>query len=355
MSNLLDHVISQFVDEKVIKIQPIGNGLIHKTWKVELLSQSIVLQQLNNSIFKNPIDICNNIIAISRHLGLKKDYPYEILNLILTKDQKPIYYIDNQFFRATKYLENTLTIDVLDSPDIAFKVANAYGTFTKFLADFDSNSLRITIPDFHNGSKRYDELMTSIKLNKFKRVKYCSDLINKIINFHPITQKIDALKKDHLLPIRIVHYDTKINNILLDKQNYSPKMIIDLDTTMPGTVLSDFGDMVRTATATKDENETNIDLVNFDLNYFENIVNGYLSAMGQEINVYEKSNLLNGGKYLILMQCERFLTDFLNGDQYYSSQYDNQNLDRALNQMKLLESIMDQESDAMKILNHYLK
>jgi len=354
MSKVLDNAISQFTDEKVIKIELIGNGLIHKTWKVDIPSQSIILQQLNSKVFNNPIDICNNIINISNHLSQKSDYPFELLNIILTKDGKSLYSNDNQYFRATKFIENTFSADVIDNPDTAYKVANAFGNFTKFLLDLDPNSLKITIPDFHNGSKRYDDLIQSVQLNKYNRVNRSIDLLNKIETFHPITLKIDALKKDQKLPVRIVHYDTKINNILLDKYNYSPKLIIDLDTTMPGTVLSDFGDMVRTATATKDENETNLVKVNFDLNYFESIVKGYLSALITILNEYEISNLLNGGKYLILMQCVRFLTDYLNGDQYYSIQYDGQNLDRALNQMKLLESITEQESDAMKIINHYL-
>jgi N-acetylhexosamine 1-kinase len=349
----LTDVISQFSNEPVVDIQPLGNGHIHKTWKIDFTSHSIVLQQFNSNIFKNPYEVCKNIEIISDHLKSKNDYPYDILQLIRSKQNEFIVPFENNYFRAINFAENCYAADIMDSVNTAFEVSKAFGKFAKALSDLNPNSLTYSIENFHNGTLRHAALWTAIKENIADRVKYCENLINKIETHKEITKKIDSLKETQKIPLRIAHFDTKVNNILLDNSTNLPKMIIDLDTTMSGTLLSDFGDMVRTATPTKDENEMDLDKVNFDLKFFEGITHGYLSELSSTLNQHEKENLLEGGKYLILMQCERFLADYINGDIYYPIHYENQNLDRANNQMKLLESIIDQESEANQILKKY--
>jgi Ser/Thr protein kinase RdoA (MazF antagonist) len=164
-----------------------------------------------------------------------------------------------------------------------------------------------------------------------------NELINSIQNSQNVLQKFDKLNAE--LPIRVVHFDAKINNILFDKTTNKAKAIIDLDTLMPGTVLSDIGDMIRTFSNTLGEESKNIDGVKADIEIIQNIINGFLSSCKNILTNEEKDNLLFSGKAITLLQCIRFLTDYLNNDSYYKIVYPEQNWIRAQNQWALYCSL----------------
>ncbi len=350
----VDIVAARYSQEPVTSYKRLGNGHIHQTWKVDFDTSAIVLQRLNQQIFTDPWILDHNIRTVSQHLERQQHYPMKVLKLLPTQSGATLFLHEDHYFRAFHFLENSKSLDLIDKKDTARSIAAAFGTFNASLLDLNPAQLQVTIPNFHNGTLRHLTLVESARHDRFDRLKHCSALAERINALHGITEQIDGLKKSGALPNRIAHYDTKVNNILLDQKTDVPVMVIDLDTTMPGTWLSDYGDMIRTATPTRDENETDLTLVHFRLDLFEAITEGYLSTTAKHLNDTEKQHLLDGGKYLILMQSERFLADYLNGDSYYGCKYERQNLDRALNQYQLLQSIIDQETEALKIIKQLL-
>ncbi len=350
----IENVVGQFVAKSIVSISPLGNGHIHRTWKVDFEGNSIVLQQFNHQIFTKPEIVDANIHRVTEHLLQQANYPLQVLQMLPASNGQTLLQQGVHCFRAFPYLNNSTSIDKVENTSTARKIAQAFGSYNASLLGLDPATLSYSLSDFHNGALRHQALLESARLDRCDRLRHCKALVENINNLHDETAEIDALKQDGTLPLRITHYDTKVNNILLDEQTEEPLMVIDLDTTMPGTWLSDYGDMIRTATPTRDENETDLDEVHFRLDLFTAITEGYLSATSKYLNTAEKRNLLAGGKYLILMQCERFLADYLNGDIYYGSKYEGQNLDRAHNQFKLLTSIRDQETQAQKIISQLI-
>ena len=205
------------------------------------------------------------------------------------------------------------------------------------LANFDAEQLHITLPNFHNAAFRFKELQQTIETAYEIRLNKVKGIIDAIHKEQNVLLKFDKLNAE--LPKRVVHFDSKISNFLFDKKTGKAKAIIDLDTLMPGTVLSDVGDMIRTYSNVMGEESQAIDSVNADTEIIQHIIAGFLSACGNILSVEEKDNLEFSGKALALIQCIRFLTDYLNNDNYYKVSYSNQNWVRSQNQWALYCSL----------------
>ena len=322
------------------KIQAIKGGLINTTFKLDFENEnSFILQKINQSVFKEPDLVMNNIQKTVTHLS-QNDYPLTVLQPISSTNKKLIEKDSfGNFWRAFPFIEDTKVFSEVSHPRHAFEAAKAFGLFIKYLTDIDLNCIYETIPNFHNLDYRFKIFQNACNIVDNKLREKAKLEIEKI-------QKLkDTLKFNfHDQPLRVVHNDTKISNILFD-ENDEAVCVIDLDTIMPGLVIFDFGDMIRTICCNFSEEERDIKKIEIEVSKFEALTKGFSYPMKNILTDIEKENLVNGGIYIIFEQAIRFLTDYLQGDIYYSKKYPDQNLIRAKNQLQLLQSILFKKKD----------
>jgi Ser/Thr protein kinase RdoA (MazF antagonist) len=227
---------------------------------------------------------------------------------------------------------------VLQSPNEAFEAAKQFGLFTRLLCGFDTNVLKTTLPKFHDLVFRDQQFQTAIIEGNQDRRNQCKDLMDKIISYSFITERYQLILADPAFKLRVTHHDTKISNVLFNKADKAI-CVIDLDTLMPGYFISDLGDMMRTYLCPVSEEEKDFDKIIIRPEFYEAIITGYCNEMGDELTESEKQAIHYSGEFMIYMQALRFMTDYLNNDQYYGASYPEQNLVRAGNQMVLLEKL----------------
>jgi Ser/Thr protein kinase RdoA (MazF antagonist) len=346
-SNLIKGVLQAYGFSDQIE-NPVlyGSGLIHSTWKFNHQGSNYILQQINNKVFKDPYSIASNIQLVSNYL--QHSYTkFLFVTPVLTLAKEPIYLSnDNTYFRIFQFVEGSHSINVVTKPQQAYEAARQFGKFTYLLRQFDCNKLKLTIPDFHNLTLRYDQFVkTTIEGNK-DRIQQSDEFIRILKGYQSLVTDFNQLKKNAQFKIRITHHDTKISNVLFDDEEKGI-CVIDLDTMMPGYFISDVGDMMRTYLSPANEEETDLSLIKIREDYFHSIVTGYLSEMEKELTVSEKNHIVYAGKFMIFMQALRFLADHLNNDQYYGARYENHNLDRAKNQICLLQRF-EEKSEAFE-------
>ena len=327
----------------VADLKVCGNGHINSTYIATVESgKRYILQILNTAIFKDPVGVMNNIVAVTDHIrkGLAEageDTERGTMRVIPTKEGSNGYTDDEgRFWRAYYFVEDTVCRLTVDSPETFARVGEAFGDFQRRLSDFDASALIESIPNFHNTKKRYADFLTAVERNAAGRV----DSVRDEIQF--ITDRADkcALIVDALasgdLPLRVTHNDTKLSNILLDEVTEEAVCIIDLDTVMPGSSLYDFGDSIRTGAASAAEDEPDLDKVHFLPEMFKAYAKGFIKGTGGALTETELQMLPDGGYIITLEQAIRFLGDYLDGDTYYHTDYPDHNLVRARTQLKLV-------------------
>lgn len=345
MNNDIANIIRQFdIDDVFLGVQHLGAGHINKTFKVLGKNKNYVLQSINQQVFHNPKAIMENMEYVAKHLR-NKTYPKAILKPYITSNGDNCVVSKNQFWRLLPFIENTITYNKVSSPEQAFKGGQAFGIFLKYLNDINITKINTIIPDFHDGNLRWQQFMTALKHDLAGRKTGVQDLIDEVISYNNIYKSINSLITSGQLPIRLTHNDTKITNVLFDKDTDEVAAIVDLDTIMPNTILSDFGDMVRTFCNTANEDETNLEIVNFRLDYFEKLTKGFTNALKGSLTLTESQNLVNAAFWITYMQIIRFLTDYLNNDIYYNIKYPNHNLDRAMNQFHFYKKMLFQKDN----------
>jgi thiamine kinase-like enzyme len=221
--------------------------------------------------------------------------------------------------------------------------------FTYLLRNFKANGLEYTLPQFHDLNLRYKQFEKSLKSAGEERLSSAADSLAQLRSHQEILDRYNYLTGNSLLPLRVIHHDTKISNVLFDKDS-NGLCVIDLDTVMPGYFISDVGDMLRTYLSPANEEETDLSSIKIDTDRFYAIYNGYMSAMGNELTAYERENFFYSGKFMTYMQALRFMTDYLNNDVYYHTTYRGQNLNRAKNQLALLDELLMLEKDIQPLL-----
>lgn len=327
----------------VTDVQTCGNGHINSTYTVTVTGgRRYVLQILNTSVFKDPVGVMENIAAVTDHIrrGLEaagEDAERGTMRVILTTDgQKGYTDPEGRFWRAYDFVEGTVCRLTLDSPETFARVGEAFGDFQRRLADFDASRLAESIPNFHNTKKRYADFLAAVERNASGR----ADAAQEEIRF--ITERadkcaliVDALA-DGTLPLRVTHNDTKLSNILLDEVTEEAVCVIDLDTVMPGSSLYDFGDSIRAGAASAAEDEPDLDKVHFLPEMFKAYARGFVKGTGGNLTPRELAMLPDGGYVITLETGMRFLTDYLDGDVYFHTDYPDHNLVRARTQLKLV-------------------
>jgi len=352
-NSLPTSVIDQFFSyETVNSWKPFGSGHIHDTYQLVLQQQDqehrYILQRINTVVFKQPQVIMHNLDKITTHLQGLSDYPLQILEPVTTKFGNLWYKPDKEnYWRAFPFFENSITVDRPQHPTQAREAAWAFGQFLSAFQNFNVAKLQVTIPDFHDGQQRLKSLKQIIKKDESPRLKPAQSTIDEILEEQKIFQSFTTLS----LPQRVVHNDAKINNVLLNDSTFEAICVIDLDTVMPGTLLSDFGDMVRTFTPSISEDEKGE--ITLDLSIFTAMAEGFLSATQDILEPVEREHLVEGALWITLEQAVRFLIDYLEEDVYYQTDYEEQNLDRAKNQLQFFQIIKAQQKELKAIIEKY--
>jgi Ser/Thr protein kinase RdoA (MazF antagonist) len=347
-----------------VSAAPYGSGHINDTFAVVAgqagLSVRYIFQRINDTIFRDPAALMENISRVSGHcrrrLGTDDpDASRKTLTLVKTRDGKDFLIDDDgRYWRCYLFIENAATYDIPRTNEQIYQAARAFGNFQNLVADLPGKPLNETIPDFHNGPKRYKTLLEAIDSDKRGRAASAKAEIDKIKAFSPIFDVLPILVREGKIPVRITHNDTKINNVMIDDATSEGICVIDLDTVMPGLALYDFGDMVRTTASATAEDEKNLELVDLQVPRFEAVLGGYLASAGAFLNDEEKRHLILSAKMITLMIGVRFLTDYLVGDTYFKTKYPDHNLVRCRTQIKLVESITAKEQTLNDLLEQMI-
>jgi hypothetical protein len=315
-----------------------------------------ILQRINHHVFPYPELVMQNVRQTTEHLRKKisaeasRDLTRRTMTLVPARGGAPYYRDgDGNYWRTYVFIERVTSVHVAGEPSQAGQVGRAFGLFQKRLADLPPEKVQETIPDFHNGRLRFDALEKAIAEDCAGRVAGAQAEIDFCRQHRDIVSLLLDAQVRGELPLRITHNDTKIDNVLLDRDSGEVVCIVDLDTVMPGLVHYDFGDMMRTLTSPADEDERDLTKVTMRMEYFEALANGYLAEAGEFLTQAERDHLAISGKVITLILGIRFLTDHLNGDIYFRVHRVGQNLDRARVQFRLVESMLEQE-EAMKLV-----
>lgn len=352
--------LSQFKTEgEVVKCEKYGNGHINDTFLMECeTSKGIkryILQRINHEIFKQPEALMENIERVTAFIAKEVtknggDATRETLNIVKTKDDKDFYRDEiGCYWRVYDFVEDTVSYDSVKRPDDFYQSAYSFGNFQRLLADFDAGTLEETIPNFHNTPLRFKTFLEAVKKDVCGRASEVKEEIDFFLE-HEKDMKICQEKLENgSLPLRVTHNDTKLNNILIDKNTGKALCVIDLDTVMPGLSIFDFGDSIRFGANTAAEDETDLSKVSLDLNLFETYVNGYLKGCGGKLTQEEIDMLPAGAKDMTLECGMRFLTDYLEGDVYFNIHREKHNLDRCRTQIALVKDMERKWSEMQKI------
>ena len=328
---------------KAVEVAPLGNGLINTTYRVttEGTEPDYVLQLVNTDIFTDPDLLMNNIVAVTRHIHRKlqqqgvSDISRRVLQFASTVDGKHYAMIDGKCWRMMEFIPDTVSRSGV-SPESAYIVGHTFGAFQAMLADIPEQ-LGDTIKDFHNMEFRLQQLREAVAENRAGRLDEVRWLVDELESRAQEMCRGERLHREGKLPKRICHCDTKVDNILFDR-NGDVLCVIDLDTVMPNFVFSDFGDFLRSAANTGAEDDANLDNVNFDMNIFRSFAKGYIESAREMLTQVEIDNLPFAACLFPYMQTVRFLADYINGDTYYRTRYAEHNLVRSKAQFKLLLS-----------------
>jgi hypothetical protein len=308
-----------------------------------------VLQRINQIVFTKPVEVMANVVRITEHIRTKlaATDPASIsrqLEVISTKDGSAHYQdaADN-VWRMYNFIESAVTYDALQSAALAREAARMFGWFQSLLIDLPGPPLYETIPGFHNTPRRFERFQEVVKADVANRAKNAKAEIDFVFEHAAICHVLYDLVQRGEVPIRSVHNDAKINNVMFDTNTCQGVCVIDLDTVMPGLSAYDFGDLVRTATCSAAEDERDLSKVAVDIDLFEALAQGFVAGTASFLTPVEKQHLAFGGKLITFEQLIRFLTDYLAGDIYYKVHRESHNLDRSRTQRKLVRSIMEQE------------
>lgn len=326
---------------RAVLAKPFGKGHINSTYLIRCEGgEGFVLQRINTAVFGDVKGMTENILAVTAHLrraaaARGDDAERAVLSLVRTRTGE--YYTDTKagVFRATRLVENTYSYEKPGDRETVREAGNAFGRFFADLADFPADSLADTIPDFHNTEKRCTALAAAAGADVCGRVRSAARELDFAAEHIALASALTGAG----LPLRVTHNDTKLNNLLFDRDTKKPVCIVDLDTVMKGFAACDFGDGIRTGTITAEEDERELSAVHFDAENYRAYLDGYLTGAGEALTAAEKASLPTGAKTMTYEVFIRFLTDYLAGDTYFRTDYAEHNLVRCRTQMKLLSEM----------------
>jgi len=341
--------------------EEIQSGHINSTYRATYglpdgSQQRYILQRINENVFKDPHAVMRNIECVTRHINwkvlrVKKDLGGQTLNLYPARGGH--FWAEaaaGGVWRCYNFIEGCLTYDVVENTRQAYQAARAFASFQDLVSDLSPDQIVETIPDFHDTRKRYGRLLEVADRDLHHRLDGVREEFEFIVAREGMVGRLLELRDEGLIPVRITHNDTKINNVMIDSESDEAVCVIDLDTVMPGLSLYDFGDLVRSATSPAAEDETDLSKVQMQMPMFEALTEGFLDAAGGFLNETEIDHLVFSGKLMTLEVGIRFLTDHLEGDVYFKTHRPDHNLDRCRTQLKLVQRMEDQEEAMEKFV-----
>lgn len=361
-TNLLEIIDAFPKFGKYIGYKPVSDGHINDTYIVEYETEDnsvscYLLQRINVNVFKKPVELMENVCGVTAFLREKiknngGDPERETLTVYSAKDGKNYYMAsDGGCWRLYNYVENTFTINELTNAEDFRNAALSFGNFQNLLADYPIDTLYDTIPNFHNTPSRFEDFKTAVETNASGRKGNALPEIEFAFAREKDCSVITDLLGTEKVPVRVTHNDTKLNNVLFDKETKKGICVVDLDTVMPGSALYDFGDSIRFGANTAAEDEKDLSKVSLSLEYFRAYVDGYLETAGESLTETE-IDLLPFAAKLLTFECGmRFLGDYINGDVYFKIEYPEHNLVRARTQFKLVEDMERKYDEMVQIVN----
>lgn len=347
--------------------EELRNGHINTTYRACYRSEDgqedrYILQRINDYVFKDPAQVMKNVEKVTRHITWKllrrrRDAAGQTLNLFPARGGRNYIILPEEggMWRCYNNIEGTHTYDVVENTRQAYQAGFAFGSFQDLICDMNPEDIKESIPDFHNTPKRYADLLKSVEADVKGRVANCREELELLKRWEDRYSRIVDMLASGEIPTRITHNDTKINNVMLDSETDDAVCVIDLDTVMPGSVLYDFGDMVRTATCMASEDEEDLSKVKMEMPFFESLAEGYLDAAHNFLTMKEVEFMPFAGWLITTEIGIRFLTDYLDGDLYFRTEKPEHNLIRARNQFKLAQSIDSQVISMGKYVRRLMK
>jgi Ser/Thr protein kinase RdoA (MazF antagonist) len=322
------------------------NDTFRATWGQDGVTRRYIHQRINDHVFPDPEAVMRNVAAVTRHVRARleaagtQDLDRRVLTLVPARDGRD-FHVDGEghYWRTYLFVEDSRSVDMMEHPGQAFSAGRAFGEFQVLLGDYAGPRLAETIRGFHDTPRRFLNFMRALEADAHGRAKGCRVEATALAATEKKAAVLQSLMEEGGLPERIVHNDTKLNNLLLDERTGEPLCVIDLDTVMPGVSLHDFGDLVRTGAAKASEDERDLRKVGVDPTLYEGLVRGYLSSAGGFLTAAEKQNLAAGAEVIVLENALRFLTDHLEGDVYFRIHRPDHNLDRCRTQLAFFHDL----------------
>ncbi len=328
----------------------VSGGLINHSYKISNKQTGAVflLQQINRQVFPDPEKIQENYQLLCQFIK-EEQLPFFIPAMNYFPGQRSVYTDREQrCWRVFSFVEKTITLYSTDQPEQAAAVAAIFARFTAAFGQMDSSRLHITIPGFHHVADRFSRFRQALSNASPQRLMRSGGLIRELNDRERYAQLYDTFTESPAFPLRVMHHDAKISNVLFDAQSGKVICPVDFDTVMPGYFFSDLGDMIRSMAGTADENSSDFGGLKIRPAIYQAILDGYLEGMGALLTPEEKKYIHAAGLLLVYMQALRFLADYLNNDVYYRITYAGQNLDRAGNQLALLKKLEEFLADHYK-------
>ena len=334
MQEKISKIVNMFnIDGIPVEIQKNNSGIINNTYKVTFKQddgtlKDYLLQKINSSVFTEPYKLMKNIEGVTNYLKKKlianNDTKHKVLEIIKTKDNQSLCVTLSdsgsvEYYRMYEYINNAISYDRSTDTSIVFHTGKAFGNFQKNLSDYPMDKLDETIKDFHDTGKRFQNLMRDIKIDPKNRAIEVAKEIVFVLKREEICSTIMSKIWSKDLPLRVTHNDTKVNNVMINKDNADYLAVIDLDTVMPGSMLFDYGDGIRSTSSHSSEDSTNLDEVYLDLELFKSYTDGYLSEMAPYLTNNELSLMGESIRIITLELAIRFLSDYINGDTYFKN------------------------------------
>ncbi len=362
--DLEDALFAFKLGEEASYVKPFGSGHINDTYAVYMDGEGreelrYVIQRLNTDVFKKPREVMENIFGVTEYLRRRilargGDPDRETLNYIKTKTGA--YYFEDSMgspWRCYNYIPDSVCIDTIPTKKDFYNSGRSFGRFLCELGDYPAHTLHETIEKFHDTRKRYADFERALERDVRGRAKTCGREIAFARAHAADCPVLMDLMERGVLPLRVTHNDTKLNNILFDKVTGEGLCVIDLDTIMPGLALNDYGDSIRFGATTAAEDEPDLAKVHFRLELFEAYTKGYLEAAGAVLTDAEKQYLPWGAKLMTLECGIRFLTDYLQGDTYFKVSRPLQNLERCRTQFRLVAEMEEHWQEMGAIVQKY--
>lgn len=331
------------IDDEYVGFETIQMGNVNQTYRVDFRlkdgsPKSFLLQNVNTYAFRRPVELMENIDRVTEHIRAKNPNK-TCLHFHHTANRKT-YIIDGEnFWRMANYLDS-VTFNSIQDPVVLCNAGRAFGEFQMELSDFEIGLLHETIPDFHNTRKRYESLIQAIREDAVGRVDQVREEIDYLLDVQDLACTLTDLQNAGLLPLRVTHNDTKINNVLFDPEDHRALVVIDLDTVMPGLIGHDFGDAIRFAANYVEEDSTQLDKVGVDLKLFQAFAEGFLESTAKTMTPKEIETLALSCFCLTAELAVRFLDDYIRGDLYFKIKNPRHNLERARCQIALCRDML---------------